>query len=72
MLAGLLDRVQLVCPSCTWRKGTPAALRLDRGEADAAGEIREGSLRCVRCRGTYPVIQGVAVLVPDGHRRASQ
>ena len=72
MHARLLDRVQLVCPACTWKRGAPAALRLERGDPDDAGEIREGSLRCVRCRGTYPVIQGVAVLVPDGHRRASR
>ena len=72
MRADLLDRVQLVCPSCTWKQGSPAALRLDRGDPGPGGEIREGSLRCVRCGAGYPIVHGVAVLVPDGHRRVAQ
>jgi uncharacterized protein YbaR (Trm112 family) len=69
--ADLLDRVQLTCPPCTWDRGAPASLRLDRSDGGRE-EIREGSLRCVRCRESYPVLQGVAVLVPEGHRRVAQ
>lgn len=45
---------------------------MDRGEEGPRGEIREGSLKCVRCGSAYPILQGVAVLVPDGHRRVSR
>ena len=72
MRADLLDRVQLVCPVCTWKKGAPAALRLDRGEEGPKREIREGALKCVRCGDGYPILQGVAVLAADGHRRVSR
>lgn len=71
MRADLLERVQLVCPDCTWRKGAPAALRMERADG-AGGEVRDGSLRCVRCGDQYPVIQGVAVLAADGYRRVAQ
>jgi uncharacterized protein YbaR (Trm112 family) len=68
--ADLLDRVLLVCPPCTWKRGHPAALRLERGDA-RDGEILDGALRCVRCSEPYPILQGVAVLVPDGWRRVA-
>lgn len=70
MRADLLDRVQLVCPDCTWGKGSPAALRLER--SDGGKDVRDGALRCVRCGDQYPVIRGIAVLVSDGWRRVSQ
>jgi len=70
--ADLLDRVQLVCPTCAWKHGNPAALRAERAEASPEGEVRDGSLRCVRCGASYPILHGVAVLVPDGHRRVAQ
>ncbi|MCK6478740.1 MAG: hypothetical protein HUU06_02545 [Planctomycetaceae bacterium] len=71
MRPDLLDRVQLTCPDCTWRRGTPAALRLERSDGGAE-EILEGALRCVKCGDRYPVVQGVAVLVPDGWRKVAQ
>ena len=71
MRADLLDRVQLVCPSCTWRRESPAAVRLDRTDGGKE-EIRDGTLRCVRCRETYPIVQGVAILAAEGHRRVAQ
>ena len=71
MQSDLLDRVQLTCPDCTWRKGAPAALRLERREG-AGGEIRDGALQCVRCGDKYPIVDGVAVLVPDGWRKVAQ
>jgi uncharacterized protein YbaR (Trm112 family) len=71
MRADLLDRVQLTCPDCTWRKQAPAALRLER--SDGGGEeIRDGALRCVRCGDRYPVVEGVAILVADGWRKVAQ
>jgi SAM-dependent methyltransferase len=70
MRADLLDRLTLVCPACTWKKGHPAALRLERGDA-VGGEIRDGALRCVKCSEQYPILQGVAVLVVDGWRRVA-
>jgi len=68
--ADLLDRVQLVCPDCTWGKGAPAALRLER--SDGAKDVRDGALRCVRCGDQYPVVRGIAILAADGWRRVSQ
>ncbi len=71
MRADLLQRVLLVCPSCTWKRGTPAALRLENA-AGEGGEVLTGALRCVRCSEAYPVVRGVAVLVRDGYRRVAQ
>ncbi len=71
MRADLLDRVQLVCPSCTWRKRVPAALRLDRNDG-GRDEVRDGALKCVRCGEVYPIVQGVAILADQGHRRVAQ
>lgn len=71
MRADLLDRVQLVCPACTWKRETPAALRLDRTDGGKT-EIREGTLKCVRCGEVYPVVQGVAVIASEGYRRVAQ
>jgi SAM-dependent methyltransferase len=69
--ADLLDRVQLVCPACTWKRETPAALRLDRSDGGKE-EILDGALKCVRCADLYPIVQGVAVLADEGHRRVAQ
>ena len=71
MRRDLLERVQLTCPDCTWGKEVPAALRLERGGGEGE-EVREGSLRCVRCGDRYPIVDGVAVLVPDGWRKVAQ
>ena len=65
MQSDLLDRVQLTCPDCTWRKGAPAALRLERREG-AGGEIRDGALQCVRCGDKYPIVDGGAVVNAPG------
>jgi SAM-dependent methyltransferase len=69
--ADLLDRVQLVCPSCTWKRETPAAVRIDRTDGGKT-DIREGALKCVRCSEVYPIVQGVAVLASEGYRRVAQ
>ena len=71
MRADLLDRVQLVCPDCTWGKGTPAALRWERSDGGKT-EVRDGALRCVKCGDQYPIVQGIAVITADGWRRVSQ
>jgi uncharacterized protein YbaR (Trm112 family) len=71
MRADLLDRVQLVCPTCTWKRETPAAVRIDRTDGGKA-DIREGTLKCVRCGEVYPIVQGVAVLASEGYRRVAQ
>ncbi len=71
MRADLLDRVLLVCPACTWKRHTPAAVRLEGAEG-TGDEIRTGTLRCVRCAEGYPILQGVAVLADQGHRRVAQ
>jgi SAM-dependent methyltransferase len=71
MRADLLDRVQLVCPACTWKRESPAALRIDRTDGGKT-DIKEGTLKCVRCGEVYPVVQGVAVLASEGYRRVAQ
>jgi len=71
MRADLLERVLLVCPSCTWKRGTPASLRLENASGTST-EVETGSLRCVRCSESYPIVQGVAVLASAGHRRVAQ
>ena len=71
MRADLLDRVQLTCPLCTWKREAPAAVRVDRTDGGKE-EIREGTLRCVRCGEVYPIVQGVAVLASEGYRRVAQ
>ncbi len=71
MRADLLDRVQLVCPDCTWNRGIPAAVRIDRTDGGTS-DIREGTLKCVRCAEVYPIVQGVAMLASEGYRRVAQ
>jgi SAM-dependent methyltransferase len=71
MRPDLLDRVQLVCPSCTWKRESPAAVRLDRTDG-GKDDIRDGTLKCVRCGEVYPIIQGVAMMAAEGHRRVAQ
>ena len=70
MRADLLDRVQLVCPPCTWKRGSPAALRLDRTDGGRE-EVLEGTLRCVRCGEVYPILQGIPVVASEGYRRVA-
>ena len=42
----------LACPGCA------GDLALDAGET-AKGEVETGTLRCVRCRSTYPILRGI-------------
>lgn len=56
MLSSTLSRLR--CPACS------ASLRTE-APADAIGEIRSGQLGCEGCRARFPVLGGVAILVPD-------
>lgn len=71
MRPDLLQRVQLVCPACTWKRNAPAAVRLENA-AERDGDVHTGVLRCVQCSEGYPIIHGVAVLSSQAHRRVSQ
>ena len=54
---------RLVCPSCHGSLELVSALAADL-EAPVF-EIRSGDLECRKCRGRYPVLEGVALLVED-------
>lgn len=52
----------LICPACLPDEVPPA---LSEKESHG-GDVVEGSLRCGRCGGLYPIENGVAELVPPG------
>lgn len=52
----------LICPSCLPEE-RPLQISVDERRQD---DIDEGMLSCSRCRGTYPIREGVAYLDPAG------
>jgi uncharacterized protein YbaR (Trm112 family) len=53
----------LRCPAC---KGQ---LRLEAAETGV--EVANGSLVCIACKESYPIADGIPVLLPEGLRQAS-
>jgi SAM-dependent methyltransferase/uncharacterized protein YbaR (Trm112 family) len=54
---------KLSCPARSKGKSCHGALRLD-GEGSRE-EVVYGSLECTRCGSRYPILEGVAIVVPD-------
>jgi SAM-dependent methyltransferase/uncharacterized protein YbaR (Trm112 family) len=58
----------LKCPGSRGKCGAPLALKATHESPTASGEVREvsaGSLFCRKCGGKYPILAGVAIVVPD-------
>lgn len=55
----------LACPVC---KG-PLTLSVTREEG---GEVLDGTLHCVGCSETYPIVDGIPNLLPPDLRRAME
>lgn len=54
----------LICPECL-----PEEIPLDLNVVDEQDEdILEGDLQCPVCKGTYPIRQGVAVVLPEASK----
>jgi len=54
---------KLRCPSCA------SPLRLETGES--GDEVGAGSLGCTGCKESYPIADGIPVLLPPDLRQAS-
>ncbi len=64
MRIDLVEKLDFVCPVCTWAGGAPAPLELTV-ESEAGGDVRSGHFRCPVCPRRYPILDGVAVLDPE-------
>jgi len=53
----------LICPGCLPEE---RALTLEARERGLEGEVVDGDLLCPGCGARYPVLEGIALLVPDG------
>ena len=60
MKPSTLDLVRCLNPECTGGE-----LELAVGARSASGDIQYGELLCVECEADYPILAGVALLVPD-------
>ncbi|MBC7397165.1 MAG: class I SAM-dependent methyltransferase [Bdellovibrionales bacterium] len=49
---------------CVSRKNCGASLKLETPETDVSNEVNYGTLVCVQCKATYPIVAGVAIVVP--------
>ncbi|MHC4469463.1 MAG: methyltransferase domain-containing protein [Planctomycetota bacterium] len=60
----LIDRIELVCPACSWTGGDPAPLKLT-AEKEVDGDVISGHFSCPGCPRRFPILEGVAVLDPE-------
>lgn len=56
---GRAGEIEVVCPNCK-QEGSLVSI----GRLDALNRIADGSVSCPSCGSSYPVVQGIPVLVP--------
>lgn len=56
------------CPACRSRERVDSPLFIATAETGTDADIDCGILQCGRCSGEFPVIDGMAILVPDVRR----